>query len=169
MNAIESVVYRMEYTERMLEVISAKHHPETSATPITLPLADDSEITRRAIRRLLHKDPEIGVVGEAKNFSEAIRMTCNLKSQIILMDLRMSEEEDGTPLRVKSHLRTPGSQLLAISVWSDEDTTALANRFGALTLLDKMKLSADFLLAIKNFANKRPKPANFRRTEALEA
>jgi DNA-binding NarL/FixJ family response regulator len=132
-------------------------------------LANDSEIMREAIRKLLKTDPEIRVVGEAENFAESIQMTCDLKAQIILMDLRMSDEDDWTPLHVKSHLEMAGSQLLAISFWIDEDTTALANRFGAFTLLDKMKLSAELIPAIKNSADGRPKPANLSATEALEA
>jgi hypothetical protein len=108
-------------------------------------------------------------VGEAKDFSEALRMTCDLKPQIMLMDLRWSEEEDRTPRRVKSHPETAGSQLLAISVWNDEDTSSLANKFEVFTSFDKMKLSAALLLAIKKFASGRPQPVNLSRTEALEA
>jgi hypothetical protein len=74
------------------------------------------------------------------------------------MDLRWSEEEDRTPRRVKSHPETAGSHLLAISVWNDEDTSSLANRFEVFTSFDKMKLSAALLLAIKKI-RERTSPA----------
>jgi hypothetical protein len=95
-------------------------------------------------------------------------MTCDLKLQIILVDLRVPEEEAGAPLRVQSHPETTSSQLPAKSIWIDEDTTALANRFGALRSFDKMKLSAALLLATKEFRHRGPQPTNLSRTEALE-
>jgi chemotaxis response regulator CheB len=50
-------------------------------------LAEDSELVRRAIRRLLEQDPEIELVGEAANFAETIRMLSDLGPQVIVISL----------------------------------------------------------------------------------
>jgi chemotaxis response regulator CheB len=108
--------------------------------PIKVLLADDSDVVRRAIRRLLEDQPEIELVGEAADFAQTIEMANELKPQVIVMDLHMPNETKITPQAVKSHLNH-GSLLLAISFWSSEDARALAESYGAVALLDKKDLS----------------------------
>jgi chemotaxis response regulator CheB len=122
-------------------------------------LADDSEIVRRAIRALLLGQPEIELVGEAADFPQTIQMMNELNPEIIVMDLHMPDETQVTPLKVKSHLNH-GSKLLAISLWNDEDAKALAELFGAVTLLDKMELSDKLIPTIMQLVSpKGPLPA----------
>jgi len=47
-----------------------------------------------------------------------------------------------------------GSQLIAMSFWNDENTQVLARSFGAVTLLDKMRLVDQLIPAIKAAAIK---------------
>jgi DNA-binding NarL/FixJ family response regulator len=118
---------------------------EIAVSPVTVLLADDSEITRGAIRRFLldcHKD--IKLVGEAVNFAQTIQMSNDLRPHVIVVDLRMPDDFENEPENVKARLN-PSSQLVAISAWDDEETKALAASFGAAELLDKMKL-ADLLV-----------------------
>lgn len=118
---------------------------EIAVAPVTVLLADDSEITRGAIRRFLldcHKD--IKLVGEAVNFAQTIQMSNDLRPHVIVMDLRMPDDFENTPENVKARLN-PSSELVAISAWDDEETKTLAVTFGASELLDKMKL-ADLLV-----------------------
>src|SRR3984893_9918634 len=110
---------------------------ETGAhMPIKVLLADDSDVVRRAIRSLLEAQPEVELVGEAADFAQTIQMANKLKPQVIVMDLHMSEETSVKALNVKS-LLNHGSLLLATSFSYDEDAKALAESFGAVTLLDK--------------------------------
>jgi chemotaxis response regulator CheB len=115
--------------------------------PIKVLLADDSEIIRRAIRSLLEAQPEIELVGEAADFAQTIQMANDLKPQVIVIDLHMSEETSVKALNVKS-LLNHGSLLLAISFSYDEDAKALAESFGAVTLLDKKDLGNELFPTI---------------------
>jgi DNA-binding NarL/FixJ family response regulator len=117
---------------------------------ITVLLADDHEIMRKAIANLLKGDPVIQLVAEAASFSQTMQLTGKLHPQIVVMDLHMRDEKDVTPAQVKSAL--VGSRLLAISIWNDEQAKALADSFGAVTLLDKPKLADDLIPAIKLYA-----------------
>jgi DNA-binding NarL/FixJ family response regulator len=125
---------------------------ETGVAPITVLLADDSDITRGAIRRfLLHCHKDIKLVGEAVNFAQAIQMSNDLRPHVIVMDLRMPDDFENRPETVKGRLNQ-GSQLVAISAWDDEETKALALSFGAAELLDKMKLVDQLVPTILKFA-----------------
>jgi DNA-binding NarL/FixJ family response regulator len=117
--------------------------------PITVLMTDDKEVVRRSIRLLLSSDPEIHIVGEAVNFKQALQRTAELKPQIVLMDLHMPDESCVSPQEIKSQLDILGSELIAMSLWNDEDTQALARSFGAVTLLDKVRLVAELIPAIK--------------------
>jgi DNA-binding NarL/FixJ family response regulator len=119
--------------------------------PIRVLLADDTEFMRRAISRLLETRPELEVVGEADDFAQTIQLANDLKPQVIVMDLHMPDEARFTPQEVES-LLNHGSQLLAISIWNNEDAKALAESFGAVKLLDKMSLSKELIPAILQVA-----------------
>ena len=117
--------------------------------PITVLLADDKEVVLSSIRLLLGSDPEIRIVGEAASFRQTIQSATDLKPQIIVMDVHMPDDSSVSPQEIKSQLDTLGSRLIAMSFWNDEDTQALAESLGAVTLLDKMRLVTELIPAIK--------------------
>jgi hypothetical protein len=77
--------------------------------PITLLLADDSDVARRAIKLLLEAEPSVELVGEAVCFADVIRMCAVLKPDVLVMDLRMRDERGLGPASTKAHL-TPYSE-----------------------------------------------------------
>ena len=104
---------------------------------------------RRAILRLLEDDPEIEVVGEAADFTQTIKMTLELKPQIVVLDVHMPNYGSLTPLEFRSSFAPCAARLLAISIWDDIDTKTLAASFGAIMLLDKAKLGTELVPTIK--------------------
>jgi chemotaxis response regulator CheB len=52
-------------------------------------IADDSPTARQLIRAILESDPELRVVGEARDGAEAVRMAEELAPDIVLMDVNM--------------------------------------------------------------------------------
>src|SRR5437660_5479526 len=52
-------------------------------------VVDDSPTARSLLVEILRSDPEIQVVGEAKDGLEAVEMTQRLRPQVITMDVRM--------------------------------------------------------------------------------
>jgi chemotaxis response regulator CheB len=110
-------------------------------------VADDSELMRSAIRRVLQEEPLIEIVGEATSFAQTMQMIGDFKPSVLLIDLHMPERRDFTPAFVKSQLASVGCTL-AVSFSNDEEAHALAESYGAVSLLDKMKLYDEMIPAI---------------------
>lgn len=117
--------------------------------PITVLVADDREILRKAIRSVLAHDGEIKIVGEAENFPETIALMRELSPNAVVMDLHMDAPEDFSPADIKRALRDTGSKLITISIWQDDPSRALASSLGSFTFLDKYCLETLLIPAIR--------------------
>ena len=115
--------------------------------PIKVLLADDSDVMRTAIRKILQEESNINVVGEAASFAETMQMIGDFKPDVLLLDLHMPEKRDITPALVKAQLGTVCT--VAVSFSNDGDAKDLAASYGAATLLDKMTLYTEMLPAIQ--------------------
>ena len=78
-------------------------------------LADDHIIFRDGIRSILENEKNIEIVGEADDGLKAVKLTKELKPDIVLMDLTMEELNgiEATKLIKKSH---PEIRIIALSM-----------------------------------------------------
>ena len=111
-------------------------------------LADDTPSMRKAIRSVLGQEPEIEMVAEAENFAQSLSLTRKFKPHVVILDLHMPDRSNLTPMNVNEGLRAYRAAVLAISIWHDEDTRALARSYGASALLDKMLLGKELIPAV---------------------
>ena len=111
-------------------------------------IADDSQVMRTAIRKALEEQSGIDIVGEAANFVQTMQLINDLRPDILLLDLHMPEERNVAPDLIRSQLGTV--KTLAVSFSNDSDAQALAKRYGAITLLDKMTLYSEMVPAIRH-------------------
>jgi chemotaxis response regulator CheB len=102
-------------------------------------VADDSEVMREAIVKVLKEEPSIEVLGEAATFNQAVQMISDFEPEVLLLDLHMAEKRDFGADLVKSQLSAVG-RVLAVSFSIDAEAHALAASYGAEVLLDKMRL-----------------------------
>jgi DNA-binding NarL/FixJ family response regulator len=55
----------------------------------TLLIVDDQELVRVGLRKILDGEPDMTVVGEAGDGSEAVAEAARLRPEVVLMDVRM--------------------------------------------------------------------------------
>jgi DNA-binding NarL/FixJ family response regulator len=118
------------------------------ATRCSVLLADHSDLMLRLIGRLLKEQPGIELLGQAKDFAQALQMTAELKPQVVVMELHMPDEAKFEPDFIKSQLLCSAKHIIIISVWNDEKSQALADSYGAASFLDKNTLSSTLIPAI---------------------
>jgi len=98
-------------------------------------LVDDHGIVLEGLRRILDQEPDIKVVGIARNGSEAIAMANNQAPDVIVMDLRMPVM-DGIDATRELKQRFPAVRILMLTMCG-EDLVEKAMEAGASGYLQK--------------------------------
>ena len=117
----------------------------------TVLLADDHHLVRRGFRRILEDDPDLDVVGEASDGDEAIRLTLELRPQVVVMDCAMP----GTSGLVATRriLEKRGDvAILMLSMHSEQTLVSQALEAGARGYILKNALDLDLASAVKRVA-----------------
>jgi len=120
---------------------------------ISVLLVDDHSLVRRGFRRIL-EDDGLKVVGEASNGLEAIRMANELKPQVVVMDLSMPQL-DGVQATKEIVKSLPETQVLILSMHSDDNYVRNALDAGAKGYLLKSAIDVDLVGAIKEVSEGR--------------
>ncbi|HEY0605327.1 MAG TPA: response regulator transcription factor [Herpetosiphonaceae bacterium] len=116
--------------------------------PIRVLIADDHLVVRTGIRALLALEPEIEVVGEARNGREAVAEALRLQPDVILMDLVMPEL-DGIAAIERILSNQPRARILVLTSFEADDKVFPAIRAGALGYTLKDFGPADLVRAIQ--------------------
>ncbi|TQF73237.1 response regulator transcription factor [Rhodococcus spelaei] len=115
---------------------------------IRLVIADDQRLVRAGLRMLCESTDDLEVVGEASNGAEAVRLCAELAPDLVLMDLRMPGL-DGIEATRQIHASGPGSKVLVLTTFDDDDHLYPALAAGAAGFLVKDTAPADLLGAVR--------------------
>ncbi|WP_107072769.1 response regulator transcription factor [Streptomyces vietnamensis] len=99
-------------------------------------VADDQAVVREGIVMLLGLLPGIEVVGSARDGEEAVALTAELGPDVVLMDLRMPRC-DGVEATRRIRDRHPGTEVVVLTTYADDDSLFPALRAGARGYLTK--------------------------------
>jgi DNA-binding NarL/FixJ family response regulator len=111
-------------------------------------VADDHHLVRQGIRALLEKTDDIEVVGEAADGQEAVELVKRLAPDVLVMDIAMPHLNGSQAL---GRIRALGAatQVVMLSMYSDETLVRQALRNGARGYLLKRSVTEELLLAIR--------------------
>ncbi len=110
-------------------------------------IADDHGVLRAALRALLNGRSELEVVGEAGDGNEVLRLTGELRPDLVLMDISMPGRGGIETTRELKQMR-PEAQVLILTVHEDEELLREAMRAGASGYVVKRALESELLNAI---------------------
>jgi DNA-binding NarL/FixJ family response regulator len=117
--------------------------------PIRVVLADDHTLVRAGIRALLDRMPDVEVVGEAGEGSEAVAQVAATRPDVLLADVAMPGL-NGLEAAERLRREFPEVRIVMLSMHANEEYVLRALRAGASGYLLKDAASVELDLALRS-------------------
>lgn len=115
---------------------------------IDILIVDDHSVVRQGLKMFLSLDPELNVIGEAVNGSQAVELAAQLKPDVVLMDLMMPVM-DGVTATQEIRSKLPDVEVIALTSVLEDASVVGAVRAGAIGYLLKDTQADELCRAIK--------------------
>jgi DNA-binding NarL/FixJ family response regulator len=116
---------------------------------VNILLVDDHPIVRQGLARVLMREPDLHVCGEAEDEAAALRLVAELLPQLVIVDLSL-KSGDGIALIKTLRASHPAIPVLVLSMHDESHFVERALRAGALGYLTKQEASTKILPAIRH-------------------
>ena len=123
----------------------------TEAKPVRVLLVDDQPLLRTGFRMVLGGEPDLDVVGEAGDGTEAIDLARRLLPDVVLMDIRMPRMDGVAATRAIVTARLP-VRVLILTTFDLDEYVVGALRAGASGVLATDVPAEDLVSAIRTVA-----------------
>ena len=121
----------------------------------TILIVDDDEAVRSTLTRILEKNREFTVVGEAGDGSEALELARTLSPDLILMDLAMPRV-NGLEATRSIKAERPETKVIIITRYQEDAYRQAAAQSGADAFLPKGTRVPELLATIRQVAESGP-------------
>jgi DNA-binding NarL/FixJ family response regulator len=120
-------------------------------THIRVLIADDMALQRELLGKLLERQPDISVVGEAGSPEEAVSATAELSPDVVLMDLRMPRHDPQGGIQAMRQIKEshPQVKVLALTESDDETDVRAAALAGAIGYIVKSVKAGQIAEAVR--------------------
>ena len=129
-------------------LMATEQKTPSGAETITIILADDHEIVRDGLRRIVEAEGDMEVVAEAGEAETARRRTSGLKPAVLVLDLNMPGEPSlaAIPSIIES---SPETTVVVLTMQDDPAFAREAFRLGAKAFVVKHAAGAELVDAIR--------------------
>jgi two-component system, NarL family, nitrate/nitrite response regulator NarL len=121
---------------------------ETATQRVRIVLADDHQMFRDAVRRLLDSEPDLVVVGEAGDGEEAVALTLQYEPDILLLDVAMPHA-NGMQVLKQIAAASKATRIIMVTGAVEENELRQALRLGARGFVLKESGAVQLLESIR--------------------
>jgi DNA-binding NarL/FixJ family response regulator len=114
-------------------------------------LADDHAVVRQGFRLILSQEPDMEVIGEARDGREAVRLAAELRPDLVIMDIAMPGI-NGVEATRQIRQNDPDCKVLILSMHRDAVYVRETLRCGAAGYILKESIDQDLLRAVRSVA-----------------
>ena len=124
---------------------------DATPNPIRVLIADDHRLFADALEAILAAEPEMEVVGRARNGEEAVEQALALDPDVILMDISMPVV-DGVEATKRIRKKRKRACVLMLTGSNSRSDVARAREAGAAGYVTKDRIAAHLIDAIRELA-----------------
>jgi DNA-binding NarL/FixJ family response regulator len=122
---------------------------------IRLVIADDHELIREGIKKIVRPCADLKVVGEAGDLKQAIALVAQVHPDLVVLDITLPDF-DGLDGLAELRRHFPGQRVVVLSMHPEERYALAALRAGALGYVSKAMASAELVDALRKAAEGTP-------------
>jgi two-component system, NarL family, response regulator LiaR len=115
-------------------------------------LADDHQVVRESLAKLLQEQPDIQVVGEAGDGDSAVELVRQLKPDVVLMDLELPTISGFEATR-RIVSENPSIRVIGLSAYESVEFADALRKVGAVNYLNKSEPAEHLIAAIRACRN----------------
>ena len=119
--------------------------------PFDIVLVDDHRLVRDGVKTILERGTEFRVVGEADTGAEAVQFCRKTHADLVLMDIGLPGM-NGIEATTELLRHCPGTKIVILSIYDDENSVVSAIRSGARAFVLKKASSGELLDALRTVA-----------------
>jgi DNA-binding NarL/FixJ family response regulator len=118
---------------------------------IRLVIADDHELIREGIKKLVRPCADLKVAGEAGDLRQAIALVAQVRPDVVVLDISMPDA-DGLDGLAALRRHFPGVRVIVLSMHAEERYALPALRAGALGYVSKTAAASELVDALRQAA-----------------
>jgi len=118
---------------------------------IRLVIADDHELIREGIKKVVRPSADLKIVGEAGDLAQALALIAQVRPDVAVLDITLPDADglDGL-MMLRRHF--PAVRVVMLSMHPEERYAAAALRAGALAYVSKGRPAAELIDAVRSAA-----------------
>ena len=120
----------------------------TEGVPARLLIADDHALAREGMRSMLANEPDLQIVGEAKDGEEALNLSRRFRPELVLMDVRMPKMDGLEATRAIKEI-SPETAILMVTTYENPEYLVEAIKAGAAGHLLKETTKGQLLSTLR--------------------
>jgi DNA-binding NarL/FixJ family response regulator len=118
---------------------------------IRLVIADDHELIREGIKKIVRPNADLKIVGEAGDLSQALALIAQVRPEVAVLDITLPDA-DGLDGLAALRRHFPAVRVVILSMHPEEHYAAAALRAGALGYVSKGEAAAELVEAVRSAA-----------------
>jgi DNA-binding NarL/FixJ family response regulator len=125
------------------------------STLIRLVIADDHELIREGIKKIVRHSTDLKIVGEAADLKQAIALIAQVRPDVVVLDITLPDY-DGLDGLAELRRHFPTLRVVMLSMHPEERYALAALRAGALGYVSKGTAAAELVEAVRRAAQGSP-------------
>ncbi|MGW6318883.1 response regulator [Streptomyces sp. NPDC055099] len=119
-------------------------------SPLGVVLCDDNALLLETLSEVVQAQPDLKVVGTARDSEEALRLASHLQPDLVILDVRFP---GGGPAVARGIAQcAPGSRIVAFSAYDDKGSIEQMTNAGVLEYVLKGASNRELLAALRRAA-----------------